>query len=300
MPSWQPVTDGDLRADAARHPLRAVTLPIGVAPGTIGESASWWLDSARRLEQAGYRGVWAWDHLTGRGLKTVPVLEQWTILSAAAGATNRIGLGTWVTNVTRRHPAIVARMAATLQEASGGRFTLGIGIGGSPAEQRAYGMGPAPVDERVARLEDAVAVIRALWTAGPVTRASQFYPLEDAYAFPAPRPAPRILLGGGSPRGVRLAARIGDGWAAEIEGFERLLPAYRDALAAEGRTVGDAWIALGFGGGRTGVDALTDSPWVAAPQDELARWQALGVDEVIITARTSRDVDALVGAAGRW
>lgn len=291
MRSWKPAADGD---------QDAVTLPIGVALGTIGERASWWLESTRRLEAAGYRAVWAWDHLTGRGLKTVPVQEQWTILSTAAGSTERIGLGTFVTNVMRRHPAVVARMAATLQEASRGRFTLGIGIGGSPGEQHANGMDAPPVDERVERLEEAVAVIRALWTGGPVTRPSRYYPLDEAYAFPAPDPAPRILLGGGSPRGVRLAARIADGWAAETEGFERLLPAYVDALAAQGRTLEEAWIALGFGGGRTGVDALTNSPWIASPREELARWQELGVDEVIVTARTTGDVDALVGAAGRW
>ena len=67
---------------------------IGVALGSVGATAEWWLGSARRLEAAGYRAVWSWDHFTGQGDRTVPVVEQWTILSAAAGATSRIGLGT--------------------------------------------------------------------------------------------------------------------------------------------------------------------------------------------------------------
>lgn len=275
-------------------------LPIGVSLGSIGATASWWLESAKRLEAAGYRAVWSWDHFVGRGDKTVPVLEQWTILAAAAGATSRIGIGTFVTNVMNRHPALVARMAATLQDASGGRFTLGIGIGGAPAEHKAYGIDFPEVDERVARLEEAVAVIRALWTGGPVTRPSRFYPLEGAHAFPAPVPAPRLLIGGSSPRGVRLAARIGDGWAAEIDDFERLLPHYRDALLAEGKTLEVAWIALGFGGGKTGVDALAGSPWVESPRETWARYAAMGVDEAIVTARTPNDIDALVAAVDRW
>ena len=158
-------------------------LPIGVALGSVGATAAWWLESARRLDAAGYRGLWCWDHFVGQGDRTVPVVEQWTILAAAAGATSRIGLGTFVTNVMNRHPAVVARMAGTLQGASGGRFTLGIGIGGAPREHRAYGIEFPDVDERVARLEEAVAVIRALWTGGPVTRPSRFYPLLDAHAF---------------------------------------------------------------------------------------------------------------------
>jgi G6PDH family F420-dependent oxidoreductase len=290
-----------MTADHASRAERALRrLPIGVALGSVGATAAWWLESARRLEAAGYRGVWCWDHFTGQGDRTVPVLEQWTILSAVAGATSRIGLGTFVTNLMNRHPAVVARMASTLQGVSDGRFTLGIGIGGAPREHRAYGIDFPDVDERVERLEEAVAVIRALWTGGPVTRPSRYYPLEDAYAVPAPEPAPRILVGGGSPRGVRIAARIGDGWAAEIDDFERLLPLYRDALAAEGRSLDDAWIALGFGGGKTGVDALPGSPWIEAPREAWARWAALGVDEAIVTARTANDVDALVAAVERW
>jgi alkanesulfonate monooxygenase SsuD/methylene tetrahydromethanopterin reductase-like flavin-dependent oxidoreductase (luciferase family) len=275
-------------------------LQIGVAIGSIGATAPWWLESASRLEAAGYRAAWCWDHFVGRGVRAVPVVEQWTILAAAAGATTRIGLGTFITNVMNRHPAVVARMAGTLQAASGGRFTLGIGIGGAPGEHRAYGIDFPDVNERAARLEEAVAVIRALWNGGPVTRPSPFYPLVDAHAFPAPDPAPRILIGGGSPRGVGIAARIGDGWAAEIDAFERLLPRYREALEALGRSPADAWIALGFGGGKSGQDALAGSPWVDAPRETWQRYAELGVNEVIVTARTTNDVDALVGAVERW
>ncbi|HXG25954.1 MAG TPA: LLM class flavin-dependent oxidoreductase, partial [Candidatus Binatia bacterium] len=165
---------------------------------------------------------------------------------------------------------------------------------------RAYGIDFPEPPERAARLDEAVAVVRALWGGGPVTRESPYFPLDAAHALPVPDPAPRLLVGAGTPTGVRLAARIGDGWAAEIGCFEALLPRYRDALAANARSIDDAWIALGFGGGRTGQDALTDSPWVEAPRDEWARWAELGVDEIVVTARTSNDIDRLVDAVARW
>lgn len=270
---------------------------IGVAIGTVGSTPKWWLESAIRLEAAGYRAVWAWDQLQGRGDKTVPVVEQWTILAAAAGATSRIGLGTFITNVMLRQPAMLARMASTLQEASGGRLTVGLGIGGGAKAMGAYGFDfPAP-PERVRRLEEAVAVVRALWTGGPITRPSEFYPLAEAHSFPVPKPAPRILIGAQSPGGVRLAARIGDGWAAEVPAFTSYLGAYLEALDANGKRRSDAWIVLGFGGEeKSGASALDGSPWVSDPVAEWHRWHAAGANEVIVTARTPTDIDKLVSS----
>jgi alkanesulfonate monooxygenase SsuD/methylene tetrahydromethanopterin reductase-like flavin-dependent oxidoreductase (luciferase family) len=270
---------------------------IGVAIGTVGATPKWWLESAIRLEAAGFHALWAWDQLVGRGDRTVPIVEQWTILSAAAGATSRIGLGTYVTNVMLRHPALVARMASTLQLASGGRLTLSLGIGGGAKATRSYGIAFPPTEERLRRLEEAVEVIRALWTGGPITREGEFYPLNEAFAFPVPTTPPRILVGAQSPGGVRLVAKIGDGWAAEVPAFTKYCDAYFEALAAEGKARSDAWIALGFGGEeKGGANALDDSPWISDPAGEWQRWHEAGADEVIVTARTQSDVDALVSS----
>jgi alkanesulfonate monooxygenase SsuD/methylene tetrahydromethanopterin reductase-like flavin-dependent oxidoreductase (luciferase family) len=276
-------------------------LPIGVVLGAVGVDVRWWLDSARRLDAAGYAGVWSWDHFISRGIRTDPVLEAWTTLTAAAMVTERLTVGTFVANVMNRHPAVLARMAATLQEASGGRFTLGIGIGGHPAEHEAYGIDfPSPV-ERAHHLEEAVAVLRALWSGGPVTRPSDLYPLRDAHAYPVPNPPPQILIGAGTPAGARLAARIGDGWAAESDTFEDLLPRYLEALDAAGRDRAGQRIVLGFGGRRKrGADPLAAEPLLVAPRAELARWRDIGADDLLLTARTTDDVDALVDAAERW
>jgi alkanesulfonate monooxygenase SsuD/methylene tetrahydromethanopterin reductase-like flavin-dependent oxidoreductase (luciferase family) len=276
-------------------------LPIGVVLGAVGVDVRWWLDSARRLDAAGYAGVWSWDHFISRGVRTDPVLEAWTTLTAAAMVTERLTVGTFVANVMNRHPAVLARMAATLQEASGGRFTLGIGIGGHPAEHEAYGIDFPPPVERARHLEEAVAVLRALWSGGPVTRPSDLYPLRDAHAYPVPNPPPQILIGAGTPAGARLAARIGDGWAAESDTFEDLMPRYLEALDAAGRDRAGQRIVLGFGGRRKrGADPLAAEPLLVAPREELARWRDVGADDLLLTARTTDDVDALVAAAERW
>ena len=210
-------------------------LPIGVTIRTIRAEPAWWLESARRLDAAGYQGVWAWDHFVGQGARTVPVTECWTILAMTAGATQHATVGTFVVNVMNRHPAVLARMASTLQIASGGRLVLGMGIGGAPKEHAAYGIDFPDAAERVARLEEAIAVIRALWTGGPVTRESPYYPLADAYAHPVPTPPPPIIIGGETAAGARLAGRIGDGWSAFENNFEQNLPLYLEALGATGR-----------------------------------------------------------------
>ena len=280
--------------------LAGERLPIGVCIRTIRAEPRWWLESARRLDAAGYLGVWCWDHFIGQGDPTVPVIEGWTILAMAAGMTERVTIGPFVLNVVNRHPAVVARMASTLQIASGGRLVLGMGIGGAPREHAAYGIDFPAAPERVARLEEAVAVIRALWTGGPVTRESPFYPLREAHAHPLPVPLPPIIIGGETPAGARLAGRIGDGWSAFDDNFEANLPLYLESLAAGGRRREDQRVIVGFQGDWRSDEPLARSPWVGAPRETWLRWQAAGADDVIVLARTTADVDALVGAAERW
>lgn len=274
-------------------------LPIGVCLRTIRAEPVWWLESARRLDEAGYAGVWAWDHFVGQGDKTVPVVEGWTILAMAAAQTRRLTVGPFVVNVMNRHPAVLARMASTLQIASGGRLILGMGIGGAPREHAAYGLPFPEAPERVERLEEAVAVIRALWTGGPVSRPSPFYPLESAHAFPVPDPPPPIVIGGETRAGARLAARIGDGWST-FENFEVHLPIYLEALEEARRRREDQVVISGFQGQWLSDERLADSPWIMAPRETWEHWREVGADGAIVLARTTADVDALVDATNRW
>ena len=277
-------------------------LPIGVCLRTIRATPDWWLESARRLDDAGFAGVWAWDHFIGQGTdRTVPVVEDWTILSMAAAQTKRVTVGPFVMNVMNRHPAVVARMASTLHIASGGRLILGIGIGGAPREHASYGIDFPAAPERVQRVEEAVAVIRALWTGGPVTRPSPFYPLDDAVAFPVPDPPPPIIVGGETRPGAALAARIGDGWSTFEDNFEANLPIYLEALDAAGKRREDQTVIVGFQRDWLGEDSsVLGSQWVTDPRGAWERWHAAGADAAILTARTTEDVDALVESVGRW
>jgi alkanesulfonate monooxygenase SsuD/methylene tetrahydromethanopterin reductase-like flavin-dependent oxidoreductase (luciferase family) len=276
-------------------------LPIGVCIRSIRAEPAWWLESARRLDAAGYAGIWSWDHFTGQGTdRTVPVVECWTALAMAAGATNQATVGPFVLNVMNRHPAVVARMASTLHLASRGRLVLGIGIGGAKKEHDAYGIEFPEAPERVARLEEAVAVIRALWAGGPVTRDSPFYPLHEAYAHPVPSTPPRIIVGGETRPGARLAAQIGDGWSTFDDNYEANLPLYLETLEAEGRRREDQRVLVGFQGDWLGEESVADSPWVIEPRAAWDRWHAAGADGVIVLARNTADVDALVGAVERW
>jgi alkanesulfonate monooxygenase SsuD/methylene tetrahydromethanopterin reductase-like flavin-dependent oxidoreductase (luciferase family) len=267
---------------------------------TIRAEPAWWLESARRLDAAGYAGVWAWDHFMGRGDVSVPVVECWTILAMAAAQTARTTVAPFVANVMNRHPAVLARMASTLQIASGGRLILGMGIGGHPKEHAAYGIEFPDAKERAARLEEAIAVIRALWTGGPVTRPSPFYPLEDAVAFPVPDPPPPIIIGGETPAGARLAGRLGDGWSTFDDNFERNLPLYLEALEASGRRREDQRVLVGFQGDWLGDEEIAETAWIREPRAAWERWREIGADGAIVLARTTSDVDALVDAVARW
>jgi hypothetical protein len=143
-------------------------------------------------------------------------------------------------------------------------------------------------------------VIRALWTGGPVSRPSPYYPLEEATAFPVPDPPPPIIIGGETANGARLAGRIGDGWSAFEDNFEKNLPLYLEALAASGRRRDEQRVLVGFQGDWLGESDVAETEWVREPRAARERWREIGADGAIVLARSTADVDALVGAVARW
>ena len=270
--------------------MATTRLPIGVTLGTIGVDAGWWLDAAERLDAAGYRAIWAWDHVMGRGDPTAPVLEAWTMLAAAASRTRSAFLGTFVDNVMNREPALVARMASTLQAVSGGRFRLGIAIGGNPREHEAYGIPLPPATVRADHLREAIAVIRALWSGGPVSFAGAHYRLVEAYAFPRPAPEPPILVGRSRRPGSASRRRWVMAGRRRVPRSRSSSRPYRAALASAGRERASQLVVVGLGGGRTGRPPL-DQAWIDDPRGTLAAWQARGADEVTVTVRTESEVE---------
>jgi alkanesulfonate monooxygenase SsuD/methylene tetrahydromethanopterin reductase-like flavin-dependent oxidoreductase (luciferase family) len=172
--------------------------------------------AAVAAEEGGFDGVWTWDHLrVAGGSGTVP--ECLTAIAGLAEATSRVQLGTLVLNVNTRHPGIVANMAATLQEISGGRFVLGIGAGGSrdlpyAREMEALGMAVEDNPVRRARVAEAVQLLRLLWNGGSPSFAGRHYRLDRADGFLRPNPPPPIVVGGFGPRMAAVAGRYGDGF----------------------------------------------------------------------------------------
>jgi probable F420-dependent oxidoreductase len=168
---------------------------------------------ALRLEAAGFDSIWLYDHLLYRwpGRATDGVWECWTLLSALAEATQRVELGTLVLCVPFRNPALVAKMAATLDEVSGGRLTLGLGAGWHKPEFDAFGI---PFDHRASRFAEAIAIIRPLLQEGRVDFEGTYYAARNCELIPrGPRPSgPPLLMAGNGPRMLDIIARDADGW----------------------------------------------------------------------------------------
>jgi probable F420-dependent oxidoreductase len=170
---------------------------------------------ALRMEAAGLDSIWVYDHLLYRwpGKPTDGIWECFTILSALAAATQRVQIGTLVACTQFRNPALTAKMAAGLDEISGGRLILGIGAGWHKPEFDALGY---PFDHRVSRFEEAVQIIAPLLREGRVDFQGTYYAARDCELLPrGPRPGgPPILIAGHGPRMLRITARYADSWNA--------------------------------------------------------------------------------------
>ena len=272
-------------------------IPIGLNLTSMGVTSAWWLQSAREAEQAGFGAVWCWDHHISRGTKTTPVLECWTTLTATAAVTFKLRVGSFVDNVMNRHPAILARMLATMAQQGGSRVELGIGVGGNADEALAYGIPFPEPQERTEILEEAVAVIRGLWSGGPVNFDGRHFQLHDAYSYPVPEPAPRIIIGGEKPAGARLAARVGDGWTMNAPDYERLLPIHLEELAVHGRARTDVAHLVAVALERD--VPLENQPLVADMATFLGEWHERGADELVVDWVRPAQLPALLEAAAR-
>jgi F420-dependent oxidoreductase-like protein len=170
---------------------------------------------ARHAEATGWDGLWYADHFMPDAADTsAPWPEAWTTLAGLAACVPRIRLGTLVTGNTYRHPAVLAKMAATVDHISRGRAVLGLGAGWQQNEHLQYGIGFGSVGERLARLEEACQVIRSLFAEKSASFEGQHYRLEAASLEPKPlqNPLPLLIGGGGEKVTLRIAARFADEW----------------------------------------------------------------------------------------
>lgn len=206
-----------------------------------------WQEIAAAVEDLGFAGLYRSDHFTNANPPDVESLELWTSLTWLASHTRRIEFGPLVSPVSFRHPALTARMAAAVDDLSGGRLTLGLGAGWQEREHRLFGFDLLPVRERFDRFEEGLEVITRLLRSGePVTFEGKYFQLREAILLPRPQtfdgrpfPGPRLLIGGnGQGRTLPLAARYADEWNAVFlppKEFARLSACLDELLRAQGR-----------------------------------------------------------------
>ncbi|SEH84199.1 probable F420-dependent oxidoreductase, Rv1855c family [Mycolicibacterium rutilum] len=168
----------------------------------------------RSADELGFPAVWNYDHFYGLVDPTTPTLEGWTSLSAMAVVVRRARVGCLVSGVTYRNPAVLAKMAVTVDHISGGRLDFGIGAGWHEDEHRGYGIDFPSPGERVAMVDEALTVIRRLWTEDTVDFDGRFYTLRGARCDPKPlqQPHPPIVVGASQPKMLAVAARHADEW----------------------------------------------------------------------------------------
>jgi F420-dependent oxidoreductase-like protein len=198
-------------------PWFGLHLPNFTFPGTPPERLfDRVVEQAQAAEAAGFSLVSVMDHLYqigGVGSEDEPMLEAYSTLNALARMTTRVRLGTLVTGVTYRNPALLAKEITTLDVISGGRALLGIGAAWNESEHIGFGYEFPPIRERMDRLEDAVAIARAMFTEDRPTYHGRYHSIERALNVPRPiQPGgPRILIGGGGEqRTLRIAAQYAD------------------------------------------------------------------------------------------
>jgi probable F420-dependent oxidoreductase len=281
-----------------------------------GNGASTW-PRVRQLavmaESGGIDSLWVYDHLVFRfpGEADDGIHEAWTLLAAVAAVTERAELGTIVLGSGFRPPALQAKMAATLDEVSGGRLTLGLGTGWHEPEYLAFGY---PFDHRAGRFEEALSIIGPLVRGERVTLKGRWHEVDDAVLIPPPpRPARfpgrmPILIAAKGERVLRLTAKHADAWNAAWFGLpdDRFAQRHADLLAAceaEGRDPATLEVTVGLTLDAQGPSSRPAAAAALPPDvDAVARafdaWRELGVGHVQVDLRPveERTIDILLAA----
>jgi alkanesulfonate monooxygenase SsuD/methylene tetrahydromethanopterin reductase-like flavin-dependent oxidoreductase (luciferase family) len=257
------------------------------------------LNRALKTASGHFRSAWFIDHLQS---EDVELLESFTTLSYMAALHRQLQFGHMVLCQSFRNPALVAKMGATLQFLSGGRYTLGLGACWDAGEHRAYGFEFPPARVRVEQLEEALQIIRAMWSEERATFEGRHYRVLEARCDPRPAHVPPILVGAFRPKMLRLAARYADDWNVSSTGigeYRGLAAAFERACAEVGRdplTVKRSWgggcacaptqaEAEALAGDRFSSGSEEDFGFVGTPQQVLEQMQPfidLGVETFML------------------
>lgn len=260
-------------------------------------------------EAIGYDGIWLADHFLPDEDALIPVHESWVTLAALARDVPRVRMGTLVTGNTYRHPAVLANMAATLDNLNDGRTVLGLGSGWQHNEHEAYGIEYGTVGSRLRMLDEACQVIKGLLENDYFDFQGDFYQLQRAPLEPKPKQArmPLMIGGGGEKVTLKIAARYADEWNVwgnvnTLIHKMAVLDRHCEALGRDPATLERCAVALLFLSGNEGYlkrvreSASADRAMignVSEVRDMVAAYQEAGVGELIIPDFT---LGTLIGA----
>ena len=228
---------------AARLRSLKVGLFLPIGEGMLGGATSGWLDLldfARRAEDLGFDSLWVPDHfLLGSDDDSEPIggWECWSLLAALAATTTGVELGSLVSCTAYRNPALLAKIASTVDEISDGRLVLGLGAGWAESEFHAFGY---PFDHRVDRFEEAMQIIAGLLRNRHVHFDGTYYQARDCDLRPSGprRRGPPIMIGASGPRMLSLTARYADAWNADFGSSAVSIRSLNDTLDAACREAG--------------------------------------------------------------
>jgi hypothetical protein len=275
-----------------------VTYPVasGLSIGILRSFASPWPEIVEAWQR--YDGweeidsIWGVDHFMRPSAPQAPHFDGWTALASLAALTKRARIGLLVTCNTFRHPSLLAKMATTVDHASGGRLELGIGAGWFEPEHTAFGIPFPSPGERAGRVEEAVVLLDALLRVEGVTFSGRYYQTADATLRPGSvqRPRPPITIGGHGPRMIKVAARYADrfntfGTVAEMRERHGRLSEELAAIGRDSSTI----IRSCYGGPHN----LGADPWESSEAfvDVIGRYtEETGITEFILEPPTAAQV----------
>jgi alkanesulfonate monooxygenase SsuD/methylene tetrahydromethanopterin reductase-like flavin-dependent oxidoreductase (luciferase family) len=256
---------------------------VGIQLPEVEREVRWpeYLAMAKAAEEVGFESIWIGDHLLYSSPERAP-WEAWTLLSALAAATSSVRLGPLVACAGFHPPAVLAKMASTIDEVSGGRFVLGLGSGWNRREFDAFGI---PYDKRVSRFEEAFAIISGLLRGERVTLDGTYHRADDVVLLPEPARRTPIMIGSNGPRMLGIALPHADAWNTwwddygnTPEGFAAL----HERLGITCTRSACVLVALDGAGTRDHKGCVpVEPPRLSAHLAELA---SAGADEVILVA----------------
>jgi probable F420-dependent oxidoreductase len=278
----------------SKRPLKVGYLVPETEGQMNGETARWGdlRALAETAEAVGFDSVWVTDHFIHReGADERGPWECWSLVSAIAAITARVEIGTLVLGAGFRNPALLAKMADTVEEISGGRLILGLGAGWNEPEYRAFGY---PFDNRVARFEEALQIIVPLLRTGKVDFEGRYYQARKCELRPrGPRPeGPPILIGTAGKRMMELTARYADEWNVWFSPIDNNVDKLRELMTEVGAVcaaVGREPVTLARSAavkievGPHAPSAMSVAPLIGTPEqlaDQLLAYAAIGVTQV--------------------